>query len=67
MTAEADQIGPARVSLPDIPAYLRSVYELGRRSLRPALPALAVLFFHRLGIGAHAVFTDYSYLCPAGS
>src|ERR1700675_3989810 len=62
MTAEADQIGPTRVSLPDIPAYLRSAYKLGRRSIRPALPALALLFFYRLGTSAHIAFTDYAHL-----
>ena len=60
MTAEADQIGPARLSLPGIPAYLSSVFELGRRSLRPALPALAFLFLYRLGMGAYGALTNYS-------
>jgi hypothetical protein len=60
MTAEADQIDPARVSLPGVPAYLRSVFELGRRSLRPALPALAFLFLYRLGTGAYGALTNYS-------
>jgi hypothetical protein len=60
MTSEADQTGPARVSLPGVLAYLSSVYELGRRSLRPALPALALLFFYRLGTGAYGALTNYS-------
>ena len=60
MTAEADQIGPAMVLLPGVPAYLRSVYELGRRSLRPALPALALLFLYRLGMSAYGALTNYS-------
>ena len=60
MTAEADQLGPAMVSLPGVPAYLRSVYELGRRSLRPALPALALLFLYGLGVGAYVALRDYS-------
>jgi hypothetical protein len=61
MIAEADQIGPETVSLPGVPAYLRSVFELGRRSLRPALPALVFLFFYRLGMGAYGAFTNYSH------
>lgn len=61
MTAESDQIGPARVSLPGVPAYLRSAYELGRRSLRPGLPALAVLFFYHLGMGAYAALKVHAY------
>ena len=67
MTAEADQIGPAMVSLPGVPAYLRSVYELGRRSLRPALPALAFLFLCRLGIDAYGALTNYSYAMGKGA
>jgi len=61
MTAEADPIGPAMVLLPGVPAYLRSVYELGRRSLRPALPALLFLFLFRLGFGAYGALTNYSF------
>jgi len=57
MTSEA---GPARVSLPGIPAYLRSIYELGRRSLRPALPALGFLFLYRWGMSAYGALTNYS-------
>jgi hypothetical protein len=60
MTAEADQIGPAWVPLPGVRAYLSSVYELGRRSLRPALPALAFLFLYRLGMGAYGALRDFS-------
>jgi hypothetical protein len=60
MTAEADQVGPARASLPGVSAYLSSVFELGRRSLRPALPALAFLFIYRLGVSAYGALTNYS-------
>ena len=67
MTAEADQIGPAMVSLPGVPAYLRSVYELGRRSFRPALPTLAFLFLCRLGMDAYGVVTNYSYAMGKGA
>jgi hypothetical protein len=60
MTADADPIGPTRVSLPGVPAYVRSVYDLGRRSIRPALPALAFLFLYNLGTGAYGALTNYS-------
>src|SRR5258706_7247171 len=66
MTAEADQIGPEMVSLPGVPAYLRSVYELGRRSFRPALPALAFLFLCRLGMDVYGVLTNYSHAMGKG-
>ena len=61
MADGADQLDPERLSLPGIPAYLRSVFELGRRSFRPALPALAFLFLYRLGMGAYGALTNYSY------
>src|SRR5258705_1719909 len=67
MTAETDQIGPARVPLPGVSAYLSSVYELGRRSLRPALPALAFLFLYRLGVGAYGALTNYSFAMGKGA
>ena len=67
MTAETDQIGPARVPLPGVPAYLSSVYELGRRSLWPALPALAFLFLYRLGVGAYGALTNYSFAMGKGA
>ena len=61
MNAEVAAIVPARAGLPSLPAFLSSVYELGRRSLRPALPALALLYFYRLGMGAYMALSDYSY------
>jgi len=67
MTAESDQIGPEMVLLPGVPAYLRSVFELGRCSLRPALPALAFLFLYRLGIGAYGALTNYSFAMGKGA
>ena len=60
MIADADPIAPTRVSLAGVPAYLRSVFELGRRSIRPALPALAFLFLYRLGMDAYGALTSYS-------
>ncbi len=58
MSAEASARGTSSAGLPGVPAYLTSVYELGRRSLRPALPALAFLYFYRLGMGAYVALTD---------
>jgi len=61
MTAESDQTGPERVMLPGVLAYLSSVYDVGWRSLRPALPALTFLFLFNLGHTAYGVLTNYSY------
>jgi hypothetical protein len=61
MNSEAAAIGTARGGLPSFPAYLTSVIDLGRRSLRPALPALGFLYFYRLGIGAYMALSDYSF------
>jgi hypothetical protein len=67
MTGEPEQIGPAMGLLPGVPAYLRSVYELGRRSFRPALPALAFLFLCRVALDAYGVLTHYSYAMGKGA
>ncbi|HXL15543.1 MAG TPA: hypothetical protein VN972_05625 [Methylomirabilota bacterium] len=61
MNAEAVAIGRAKTYLPGVADYLRQVAELGRRSLRPALPALAFLYFYRVGVGAYMALSDYSY------
>jgi len=58
-------IGRTRTALPSFADYLRQVWELGRRSLRPALPALALLYFYRVGVGAYMALSDYSY--PLGT
>jgi hypothetical protein len=61
MNAEAAAIGSTRTALPGIADYLGAVANLGARSLRPALPALAFLYFYRLGMGAYIALSDYSY------
>ncbi len=61
MNAEGVAIGRAKAALPRVADYLRQVWELGRRSLRPALPALAFLYFYRVGVGAYMALSDYSY------
>jgi hypothetical protein len=63
----SDYPRPARVPLPGVRAYLISVFELGRRSLRPALPALALLFLYRLGMGAYGALTNYSFAMGKGA
>jgi len=40
---------------------VRAILDLGRRSLRPALPALAFLYFYRLGMGIYVTLSDSSY------
>ncbi len=54
-------IGRTRPALPRVADYLRAVVDLGRRSLRPALPALAFLYFYRVGMGAYMALSNYSY------
>src|SRR6267143_913125 len=61
MNAEVAAIGPSRAALPGIADYLRAIWDLGRRSLKPALPALAFLYFYRLGMGAYIAMSDYGY------
>ena len=54
-------IGRPRPALPGVGDYLRSVLDLGRRSLRPALPALAFLYFYRVGMGVYMALSNYDY------
>ena len=63
MNAEVAVIGPARAGtpLPQVADYFRAIVDLGRRSFRPALPALLLLYFYRLGIGVYTALSDYTY------
>lgn len=64
MDAERLSIGAlarAGPPLPNVADYFRAILDLGRRSFRPALPALAFLYFYRLGVGAYAALSDSSY------
>lgn len=61
MNAEGAAIGSARTPLPSIADTLGAIANLGGRSLKPALPALAFLYFYRLGMGAYLALSDYSY------
>ena len=61
MNATAAAIDRTRAGLLSIPAYLTAVWDLGLRSLKPALPALGFLYFYRLGMGAYVALSDYSY------
>ena len=49
------------VLLPPVADYFRAIYSLGRRSLRPALPAIAFVYFYRLGMG---LYMDLSPAAP---
>lgn len=42
-----------KTQLPGVADYLRAVWDLGKSSIRPALPALAFLYFYRVGVGAY--------------
>jgi hypothetical protein len=49
------------VLLPPVSDYLRAIIALGRRALRPALPAIAFVYFYRLGMG---LYMDLSPAAP---
>jgi len=64
MNGEGVAIGRTRPALPRVGDYLRTVLDLGRRSLRPTLPALAFLYFYRVGMGVYMALSNYTY--PVG-
>ena len=39
--------------LPSVADYFRAIFSLGRRALRPAVPAIAFVYFYRLGMGLY--------------
>ena len=45
------------VPLPGLGDYLRDLIRLGVRSIRPAMPALVLLFCYRFGMGLYLLFT----------
>ena len=51
--ALTESAGAPRFALPPVAEYLRSVFALGMSSLRHALPALAFLYFYRLGMNLY--------------
>jgi len=61
MNAEMAVVGPARVRLPSIADYVGAIWNLGRRSLSPGLPALAFVYFYRLGLGAYLTLSVTTY------
>ncbi|TMQ58447.1 MAG: hypothetical protein E6K76_08025 [Candidatus Eisenbacteria bacterium] len=63
MNAEVGVVGSTRAGapLPQVADYFRAIVSLGRRSFRPALPALLLLYFYRLGIGVYVALSDYAY------
>ena len=63
MNVEVAAIGSKRAGtpLPYVADYLRAIVDLGRRSFRPALPALLLLYFYRLAIGVYMALSDYTY------
>ena len=48
---------PRPAALPPFGDYIRATFALGRRAIRPALPALVFVYFYRLGMG---LFMDFS-------
>jgi hypothetical protein len=61
MAFEAPLPIEARPSLPSLSDYLRAVLAVGMASLRLALPALAFLYFYRLGMDLYLAFSSDSY------
>jgi membrane-anchored glycerophosphoryl diester phosphodiesterase (GDPDase) len=53
--------------LPSFGVYLRDVLGLGRRTFRPALPALALLYFYGVGTGVFLAVNPDSDLSQAAS
>ena len=51
---------PTKPVLPAYADYFRAVVDLGKRTIRPAMPALALLYFYRLGMGIYMAFSPYS-------
>jgi hypothetical protein len=43
--------------LPAYGDYVRAILALGRRSIRPALPAIVFVYFYRLGMGLYTALT----------
>ena len=50
-------IVPRPAILPPFAEYIRAVWALGLRGLRPALPALVFVYFYRLGMGLFMVYS----------
>jgi len=61
MNAEVAVVGPARARLPSFADYVGAIWNLGRRSLKPALPALAFVYFYRIGLGAYLTLSGNSF------
>jgi len=52
---------PRSAILPPFGDYIRAIFALGRRAMRPALPALVFVYFYRLGMG---LFMEFSPSAP---
>ncbi len=57
MALEGAAPAQVRNALPSVGTYLRAVIALGVGSLRAALPAIAFLYFYRLGMGLYLTFS----------
>lgn len=67
MPAIGAPVTPPRVALPRIGDYLQSVWDVGRRSIRPALPALTFLYFYRVGVGAYLAVANRTFTVPGAT
>jgi hypothetical protein len=50
-----------------LPDYLRTVWDVGRKSIRPALPALTFLYFYRVGLEAYVAVSDRTSALQGGT
>jgi hypothetical protein len=50
-----------------LPDYLRRVWDVGRKSIRPALPALTFLYFYRVGLEAYLAVSDRTSALEGGT
>jgi hypothetical protein len=61
MNTEVVAVGRVRTRLPSVPDYFGAIWDLGRKTFKPALPALAFVYFYHLGVGAYLMLSDNSY------
>ena len=50
-----------------LPDYLRRVWDVGRKSIRPALPALTFLYFYRVGLEAYLAVSGRTSVLEGGT
>lgn len=67
LEAQSRHVAASVPMLPPFSVYLRDVFHLGKRSFRPALPALALLYFYGVGTGIFFAVNPDSEISQARS